>query len=419
MDWRWQIGLLLLATLLADGCATCRDCVDCCREAPATLDCHVVTRGSLAPDLTAIPPRSNLLFNDDARTYCNLPEVKAQCLAATNAALARSLEQEAAALAAQPRGLHHKTDSTERNRAILHLQATHERNRAAASAMQLYLRLAEAEGGAANARLRALELNRLMTDIERLQAAGVQAAVSLTTTQSQNTELLHKQVELEVNIEQLNHQLVVLLGAEPPPDTRLWPDADLAVENDIPHTGEALEIALRQRTDLCAMRLAAGGDSLDMARAMLSQSGTGLGLTLGPCALIAALHPRAGKEEAAIRQQQMYEAIAEQERILAHDIAQAVATLEARVVQIGLSRHRVELLQQQHERMEKKKQIDPAAGFETRKAKLDLLAAEQDLLHDVIEWKLAVVRLKELQGELAIECGFLAALDCKCGPGCY
>ena len=41
-----------------------------------------------------------------------------------------------------------------------------------------------------------------------------------------------------------------------------------------------------------------------------------------------------------------------------------------------------------------------------------LMAAEQDLFHDVIEWKLAVVKLREAQGALAIECDFTAALDC-------
>ena len=63
-------------------------------------------------------------------------------------------------------------------------------------------------------------------------------------------------------------------------------------------------------------------------------------------------------------------------------------------------------MQRQHERLLQKKQLDGAAIFEARKARLDVLAAEQDLLHDVIEWKLAVVKLREAQEELAIECGF-------------
>jgi hypothetical protein len=43
------------------------------------------------------------------------------------------------------------------------------------------------------------------------------------------------------------------------------------------------------------------------------------------------------------------------------------------------------------------------------KARLEVLAVEQDLLHDVIEWKLAVARLKAAQGLLAVECGYAGA----------
>ena len=386
------------------------------------LDCHAVERGTITPDLAAIPPRGSVDFNDEARTYCGLREEDAQCLAATNSPLAKSLEQEGEALAAQPRGLRHKrADAADRNRTILYLQATHERNRAASASLQLFLRLAEAEAGAANAKLRALEVNRLVSDVQRLQGAGVDSAISHSTAQAQQTELIHKQVDLEAVIEQLNHQLVNVLGAEPPPDTRLWPEADLAVDPSLPSTSEAYETALRQRADLCALRMASAADDpqmLAMSRALIAQLGTGLGLSIGPGAIVAIFRPQSGKREAEVRQDQLSGAIAAEERTLLHDIAQAVAILEARVVQIGLSRHRLELLQRQHERMEKKKQIDAAAGFEARKAKLESLAAEQDLLHDVIEWKIAVVKLKELQGELAIECGFTAALDCECGPDC-
>jgi hypothetical protein len=102
----------------------------------------------------------------------------------------------------------------------------------------------------------------------------------------------------------------------------------------------------------------------------------------------------------------------EQERTLNEDVARAIAAMEARLTQIGLSRKRLEALQAQHERLERKREIDAAAVFEARKARLEELAGQQDLLHDVIEWKLAVARLRELQGELGRDCGF--ACDGMC-----
>jgi outer membrane protein TolC len=125
------------------------------------------------------------------------------------------------------------------------------------------------------------------------------------------------------------------------------------------------------------------------------------------------LHLRAKSDEAGVRQGQLMSALADQERSTRQDVAQAVAAIEARLVQIGLARRRLEFLEQHREGLRRKEEVAPAAGFEGRKAALEVLAAQQDLFHDVIEWKLAAVKLRELEGELAIECGYTAALDCR------
>jgi len=416
----WHGGEWLLATLLASGCAVHDRCDNGtpCGPTLLVLDCRPVQRGAIVPNCDGAPPRDAFAFND-AVTYCALAENEAQCLAATNASLARALEQEAAAIAAQ-KGRHHASDTSSQQH-ILHLQATQDRNRAAAEALQLYWRLAEAEGGVHNARRRSLIVGRMVSDVERLQAAGLQPPVSLSTIQAQQIELVHKQVDLEATIDRLNHQLVKLLGAEPPPDSRLWPQTDLTVVSVVPPLLECQQLALQQRADLCALRLAASANdpqNLNASRAVLGQSGTGLGLATNPSALFAAWHVNARNEEAAVRQEQLAGTLAEQERIARHDVAEAVAILQARVVQIGLSGKRLELLERQLDRLERSRPVEVAAGFEAHKARLDALAAEQDRLHDVIEWKIATVKLQEVQGELAIQCGFTAALECGAGIFC-
>src|SRR5689334_13493173 len=97
----------------------------------------------------------------------------------------------------------------------------------------------------------------MVNDVQRLQRAGLEPPISLSVIEAQQVDLVHKQVELEASIEQLNHQLVKLLGAEPPPQTRLWPEANLQVSSHVPSVVESQQLALTQRADLCALRLAA------------------------------------------------------------------------------------------------------------------------------------------------------------------
>jgi hypothetical protein len=125
------------------------------------------------------------------------------------------------------------------------------------------------------------------------------------------------------------------------------------------------------------------------------------------------LHGRAKSDEADVRQGQLVSALADQERATRQDVAQAVAVIEARLAQIALARGRLEFLEQRREGLRRMEEVAPAAGFEGRKAALDVLAAQQDLFHDFIEWRLGAVKLRELKGELAIECGYTAAIDCQ------
>ena len=374
------------------------------------LDCQVVSRQAIVPDVSAVAPRSTVSFSD--RQYCNLPECDAQCLAATHAVLANLLEQEAEALVTQPHGLHCSRNSQQCLQQVLWLQAAHERNRAAAAALQIFLRLAEAEAGSDNLRLRLQEVDQLLSDVQRLHAAGVESALSRPTVEAQQLELVHKQIDLEATIEELNQQLVTLIGAEPPPESRLWPAADLKVDPAVPSVETAQSIALQQRADLAAARTAADCD-LNSMRAILGQTSPGLGLSPPGSKALLMLHFLAKQREGDLRSEQLQAAADEQERTIRHDVARAVTTMEARLAQIGLSRQRLEALQRQVERLHQKRQVDAKAFFEGRQAKLEVLAAEQDLLHDVIEWKIAVVKLRELQGELAIDCGFTAAIDCE------
>jgi outer membrane protein TolC len=220
---------------------------------------------------------------------------------------------------------------------VLRLQAAHERNRAASAVLVALLRLAEAEGGAANLRLRVGEVSQTLEDVRRLQMAGLPAPLTQAEALAQQLELSHKLAELELTIEQLNRQLVQLLGAEPPPGAWLWAAVDLRVIPSVPQADEAQNIALMQRADLAALRRASGAsgrESLALAPALLGQANAGLGLGSSRCSLLALLHLRARADETSIRQEQLSAALADQERSVRREVAEALATLETRLTQI-------------------------------------------------------------------------------------
>jgi hypothetical protein len=406
--------VLLLVAIATSGCAWSRgDCGPPASAAAASLDCQIVEPRPVIPDLTSLPVG---LPPPAVHSYCNLPERGAQCLAAANSSNGNLLEQEAAAARAQPWRLFHKKRLPENAADILQLRATHERNRDASLALQALLHLAEAEKGAMNISRRIQEVGEMLESVKRLQGAGLASPVSSAELDFQRLGLLHQRIEAEATIEQLNHQLAKLLGGDPPPGARFWPDVDLRVDPAAPSVEEVQGLALIQRADLAAIRLAAGSSgSTSSSWGALMGAPLGVGVAGSTDGRLAGLHPH-GSEQADIRQGQSDTALAQQDRAVSHEAAEAVAIVLARLSQVSLSRERLLVQQRRMEDARLKEQVAPSAGFEARRAMLDVLAAEQDLFHDCIEWKIAVVKLKEAEGELAMECGFLAAVECgQCG----
>jgi len=415
-----SIMMALALAVLATACAGKR----CCKRAgPANsvpFDCQPVNRQPLLADISRVSHQAA-----GERNYCNLPEKEAQCLAAMNAPNARLLEQEADAVAAQPSG-HHRRDSSAATEETLRLQAAHERNRNASAALQLLYRIAASETAADNLRQQLDEVRATLVDLSRLQRAGLDIPLSTPETEAQRAEAEHKLGELELTIDVMNEQLANLLGVELAPGTRFWPDIGLQVDPSVPVVEEVQMTALAQRADLAALRVAAGSGGVESMRTMLGQTGAGLGLATANCKLLSLLHFRATGDEAAIREEQLQGAVIDKERAIRNEIAQAVATVQARLNLIVLAQQRLEHTRDHREAVRRKTEAPLVSGsadmrpttiFDVRKATLTALVAQQDLFQDVIEWKVAVAKLKEAEGELAIECGYLDVFEhTQCCP---
>jgi hypothetical protein len=411
----WHFTVVLLLGMLAVGCAVlgggCARNRACCQPScpPATvaLDCQPVERKPLVVDLSRLKDRPQ---PPASHPYCNLTERDAQCLAAMNAPNAQLLEQEADAVAAQATG-HHQADDNQATQESLRLQAVHERNRNASAAVQLLLKISEAENGADSIRRQINEAKDTLADLRRLQIAGLDLPLSVPQTEGQHLEGEHKLAELELTLDLLNEQLSMLLGGELPAGARHWPDVNLQVDPALPPLDEAQGIALAQRADLAALRVAESGGSTGAMRAVLGLSGAGLGGSSGMCGLCSLLHFRAAADEAAARADQLQSAIADKQRTIRHEVAQAIATIDARLNQVAIAQRRVESLRQHLENLRQTSSNVAGASFDLRRARLAVLAAEQDVFHDVIEWKIAIVKLHEAEAQLAIDCGYMAALN--------
>lgn len=403
----WHITVVLLLGMLAGGCAKDRACCDPCYSPPVVLDCQPVERRPLIPDLSLLTNRPQ---PPGARNYCNLTERDAQCLAAFHAPNARRLDQEADAVAAQATS--HHGASTQSTEQAIRLQAVHERNRNASAALQLLLRITAAENAADTLRHQLAEIKDTLADLKRLQVAGFDQPLSPPQTEAQYAETEHKLADIELTIEQLNEQLAMFLGGELPLGSRYWPDVNLQVNPAIPSLDEAQSLAVIQRADLAALRVAASSsprETATAARAILGPA-AGVGLSPAPCHLLSLLRFRAAADEAAIRSDQLQWSIGDKQQSIRHEVAQALLTIDTRLNQIAVSQRRTESLRLHQDNLQRTSAGVAGASFEIRRARVAVLAAEQDVFHDVIEWKIAAVKLREAQGELAIECGYTTAL---------
>ena len=296
---------------------------------------------------------------------------------------------------------------------MLLLNATHQRNLEAGRALELFLRLVEAEAGAQNLEGQLKEVDGMLGDITRLTEQGQLSPVPKSQIQGQRLELLHRQVELLATIQRLNQQLAGLLNCNLPPGSHFWPETELTVEPGIPDREEAAALALSNRADLAALRMgnqASGRDSLELAQLLLPQMSAGLGSSLSTARLSFLSGQRLGGSQ--IRSEQLSLAAAEQERSIRNETFQAISVIEARLAQIALTRQRLGIAREHVSAVEQQLRLASGTQFNLRKARLESLAVEQDLLHDVIEWKVAMVKLRQAQGLLATECGYNLDVNC-------
>jgi hypothetical protein len=308
-------------------------------------------------------------------------------------------------------------DVVEITRTVLAMRAIEERNKAAAGALELLLRLAETEDGWNRLSQSQDEVAAMLADLARIREQGLAAPLSNAEIERQRLDLVRQQHGLRVTEQQLNRQLADLLTLDPTDDHRIWPKIELTVNAEPIDKNEAVATALVTRADLAALRYilhTLDARTLPAIQQALGASGTGLGVALSSHPLLG--HASGAREdEAGQRRGQLGALLADRERTVTREVRAAVEDVEARLRQTAASKRQLEVLREHVESLRQRKAAGAATPLDVRKAGLDVIKAEQQLMSDVIQWKVAVVKLKAAQGLLAAELGYYPPAGSFCG----
>jgi hypothetical protein len=149
---------------------------------------------------------------------------------------------------------------------------------------------------------------------------------------------------------------------------------------------------------------------LAAARVLLQPLG-GAGMS-SPGVFAMLLHAGSQRREAEVRSQQIAAALRDSQRSIRLETLQAVELIETRLTQVGLTKQRLEVARAHLLDSERRQKLT-ATPLTLQQTRLETLVVDQDLLHDVLQWKIAVIKLKSAQGLLATECGYNAANRCQ------
>ena len=379
-------------------------------------------RGTVQPDLVAVASYQSVdqALGDAALPtgYHELLPGDCQCLAADNAVLGNLLDEESRLAASTPADCHGTASMVSAVQSeALAWRALDERNQAAAIGMELFYRLAEAEYNRDAAARSLVELDRSDALVGQLKAQGVQVKLDETELHRQRLELIDRQVQVRGTIRKLDGQLRQVLGMEADATSLLWPAADLAMTIAPLNVEAAVREGLAMRADLGMLRRLLATlhhETVPAARGGLGSLDPMLGVS-PPVAggmLLARRVQRSGNSyETHSRRAQLTDALEHQTRVATEEIRQGARDVEMRLRQIALAKETTASWQERLHQLKSRRKTNGVSAFDISAAELELIRAETQLLHLVIEWRIAEVKLKRDQGLLACECGYTL-------PGC-
>ena len=356
------------------------------------------------------------------QAWWTVTERDCQCLAAKHAALANLMDRERGFLQAAEGDDSCAFQTMTRLRTeLLVRQAVQERNNAAERALLAYYGLVETL-------LQQRVLDRTRQEIDDLNAAvrliqEVEVAIDLDATEGLRrlADALSKGSELETLHSQIQTQLRSMLGVAEDQPARIWPSVRLEPSRRLDELSIAQQRAVDCRADLDSVRLvrrSLNAQTLAAARTILASVQAGLGadlkssLTCTPSCLTqwAKRDDCDDQKELAARCAQLAELQAFLESTVRQQVAKQDLAYVNAVRRAVLAQQKIDAWQTRRRQLEASTEAGSPSGPLLVQAKLMKLAAESELVHELIAAEMARVRWKAAQGLLATEC--------QCGSGC-
>lgn len=369
-------------------------------------------------DVSQVPASSQLATaakSADDEPYLALSARQCQCMAAANATLA-NLGSTDMQLAGFARARHKAAARIAAVKSdFLALRALDERNRAAGQALEMYYQLFEAEAAKDAVDRSLARLDDVIDSAESLRAKGLKVEVDLDELRTQKIELLDKRAEAQLALARLNSGLRSLLGVPTERPRRFWPTENLTVSPERLDIDAAVAQGLSTRADLALLRMLTStlsDETLPVVQSALQQAGLpgqgGGGRLWAPLARL--LGGARQSLELATRSQQLAQLASDGEQAAAEEIRSAAQTVETRLLQVALAKEKHDSQQRRLETLTKKRDLGTATPVDVVMQRVAVIEAEHELVRRVVAWEIAVVKLKQAQGLLVVECGGASAV---------
>jgi hypothetical protein len=351
-----------------------------------------------------------------------LTALEAQCAAAMNAALANAMDTQRRDNVAKKK---RDERSTAIKNATLCYLAIAERNRVAGRALDAFYLLAEAAEslGLVGASLEQLEF--ILADIRSLRDQGVKIEnVEPGEILDQQSSLIDQQLQVDLSRTRLNSRLSHLLGGQYACTESLQPVVLLEVRDEPLDREEAIAKGLACRADVGLLMMLQQSLDEETADAVEESLQIAAGLpsiaVASRCGLCSMFQHRDKRAKVQRLHQQIDQVLADRISAATAEILQACDTVETQVQRAANAETSVRNWNDEVQRLEKQRS-SPGSGvtvFDIYLARLRHLKARGDRVHHIIAWYIAVAKLKEAQGVLAAECGYVAPSWCSCDTCC-
>ncbi|MCS6849925.1 MAG: TolC family protein [Gemmataceae bacterium] len=390
----------------------------------------LVERGRIVANLAGLPSYPELALalaeqNRMSPPYRALTEFECQCLAVDASAEAERYRQEVRVLDRTTRTLwcdcSRKARVARLKQMLLTAMAEEYQNRSAAAALELFFRIAEAEGRWDLSMAGQALVDDTLTRLRRIREQGLKPPVSVESIERQKLDVQAQAVKLRVGIDQANDHLRRLLRLDPCiGGERLWPVADFAVTIDPPDVDSAVADGLAHRPELVALRRLVVELDVQTLAAARNVWLAGSGGLLGPeeshseartwllsvMALVCGDPP-----EVEIRRQQLCAYLREREEMIANEIRQSARSMQAQGQLVVLAQERVRHWQERVKEVERQAERGLASFVDLAAVKTEWLNAQGELVKEVMAWHAARTLHKQSRHLLLRECrGVTSAL---------